>query len=634
MEIYFSNGQNRKVSQPLLLEPGEVQALSNADLSSFGAVKVAATFAVSNSLTGTIHSILSESSGKRYICEGNNIWEDSAGTLTLVSSSLDGSYVSGIDNNGWMYLCTLDGLKKKFLITDRSGWSEWGIDPPDTAASTGSSDEDEFACYYTYVAKYDDGSEYETALSPASYTTHILQTGTATGGSTTTLEDSTAPFGSDLSTGMRVVIKSAATSEEYTVYLESATTTELTFSESVYYGYYTVVSGDTYTIYGKTSWSGIVASSNTDVNYKRLYRTNLAGDSKFLVEIANATTTYTDLFSEDFLDSANTFDRVGYYPPPDNMWMVVEHYRRIFALTSDDSYKHCLFYSEEDEPQAFTYDEDTGLYANYTDVFRKGEAVTGIASFGGDLFLSSKRMWKRLVGATPSYWALRPTLSNIGNLARYALVNTRYGILHVWYDGVYLFNGYNSNRISGKNEPFFQNVNWDYADTIRATFDGKVYRLLVPYDDSTTPNRAFCLDMEAYPRIKAYEENQGEQIALFDANTNITYYGKSGQYGIRNGNETVAFELWSKSIPTAALIQLDGASQLNYEIDTGGEDVTLTIYHDNAAHDTTITINNESRSRDWVSLPLKNARTISIKLSGNLTSGVTIYEPWIIGGNQ
>ena len=632
VELYFSNGQNTKVVQTLLLEPGEVQRLINADMSSFGAVKVANSFLSAHSFAGTVVSILDESSGKRYVCEGNNIWEDNAGTLTLVSAALDGSTVSGVDYAGWMYLATDDGTQKKFLITDRSLWYPWGVPNPTVAPTTGGASTDAYQTYYSWVAKYSDGSEYETDLSPAGYTPHTATaTGTATGGSATTLVDSTATFTTNIVGGMKCIITSVADGSENIGYVKTVAATTIVFDAALTNGY-TCVTGDTFSFSGTTAWTVIPTTSNAEVTHKRLYRA-IGGDIKYVTELAKATSSYTDTMNDEDLIGSNTFARTGYYQPPSNMWMVLEHYRRIFAAV-DGAYSNCIFWSEEEEPQAFTYDVDTSLYANFTDVFRKGEAVTGLASFGGDLFIASKRMWKRLVGSYPSYWSLRPTLSSVGNLARYALVTTRYGLLHIWYDGIYLFNGFNSNRLTGKNEPFFQDVNWTYASEIRSTFDGKVARFFVPYGTSTTTNRCFVLDMESYPRVKCYEEDQGESMAMFDCNTNETLYAKGVQYGERTGSGVIAFDLWTKTIPTASLIQLDGASQLNYEIDTNGEDVTLTVYHDNVAHGSTITLNTLTRTRGWCSLPIKNSRTMSLRITGNLTSNVVLYEPWIVGGNQ
>lgn len=375
------------------------------------------------------------------------------------------------------------------------------------------------------------------------------------------------------------------------------------------------------------SWTSIPASTDPQVTHKRLYRSYL-GSIWYVAEITNATLTYSDTMTDAELVASTVFENTGYYPPPDNIWMVLEHYRRLFVLVEGD-YSHWIFWSEPQDPLAFIYDEDTALYANGTDVFHKGNPCTGMAKWGGELFIASSSGFRRLVGSSPSYWALRDTLTQIGNVARYAMQTTRWGLLHLWWDGVYLFNGYNSTKLTSKNEAFFKGINWDAADEIRSVFDGKVFRLLVPYGTSSIPNRAFVMDFETYPRIRCYEEDQGESVALFDVDENQVWYGKTTNVGWRDGDSEVSMDIYSKAFAVANLIQLDGAARLHYEINTGGKDVTLTVYHDNVAHDTTITLNTQGRERNVVSIPLKNARTIALRLTGEVDSEVEIYEPWI-----
>jgi hypothetical protein len=157
-----------------------------------------------------------------------------------------------------------------------------------------------------------------------------------------------------------------------------------------------------------------------------------------------------------------------------------------------------------------------------------------------------------------------------------------------------------------------------------------MYRLFVPYGP-TSAFRTFAIDFSRYPKIKCFEEDTGETLGWFNTYSNQCLFANGTSVGIKNGSGNVAFEAWSKTFPTDRLIQLSGAAELNYEIDTGEQDVTLTLYHDNVAHPETITLNTSTRERKTHSLKMKNARTISIKLSGNVSNAVKIYEPWIIG---
>jgi hypothetical protein len=373
----------------------------------------------------------------------------------------------------------------------------------------------------------------------------------------------------------------------------------------------------------KIVWSSIPVSSDPQVTHKRLYR-SVSGITRFVVEIENAETFYLDNISDEDLLSAASFERDEYYPPPAEIWDVTEHYRRLFVLVDGD-YSNHMFWSEPEEPQAFLMNALTGLYRNSTDVFRKGDPCMGMAVFGGDMFIASRSTFKRLVGSNPSYWALRPTMTTKGNVARYAMKVLPIGIAHVWFDGLYIFNGFTSSRITLKNDPFFKNIDWEAdADSVESVFDGKLFRLFIA-------DKILVVDLSKYPRIKSYEEDSGETQGLFDERRNNVWFAKEQDLGRKSAIDPVDFEVWSKTFPTDRLLQISGAALLNYELDTGGQDLTLTIYHDGVAHPQPITLNTQVRTRQTQTLPIKNATTIAIKLSGNVSNAVKIYEPWILG---
>lgn len=375
-------------------------------------------------------------------------------------------------------------------------------------------------------------------------------------------------------------------------------------------------------------WTNVPASTDSQVTHKRLYR-DYGGAIYYVAEITNATLTYTDTTTDEDLISSSLFANEGYYKPPDYIWDVHEHYRRLFMLVDGDNSNY-LYWTEPEEPLAVAWDTTIGTYSGCTDVFRKGDPCMGIIEYGGDLFIFSRSTVKRLVGSDPSYWSLRPTLCTRGNLARYALLKLPYGIVHLWYDGVYLFNGYNSTRLTGKNETFFKNVNWNAADTISTVYDGKTLKIFVPYYTSTTANRAFVIDFDTYPKLRFYEEDQGEDCSVIDAGSNITYYGKGTELGTRDSKGAVTFEAWSKSVPTYSLLKIEGAAKLTYQADTAGEDVTVTFYFDQAASSTSITINTTGYTVGTVDVPIDMSHVVDIKISGELTNNVKIYEPWLL----
>lgn len=553
VEFYFHSGQNLKAAQALLLGQGEVAHLLNPDMSRGGMVGVGNTFVATGSVASTIHTLLCSQTGYLWIGAGGSFYQanSSGGSIQTVSSAMtSGARVCCVDQNYWGYMG--DGtLKKKFLVSSPTTTYDWGIANP-TVAPTVSVSGGNVACYYSWVAKYSDGSEYETDLSPVAYST---QAG------------------------------------------------------------------------GTIAWSAIAVSTTTDVTHKRLYRT-FSGATYRVAEITNATTTYTDTTTDNDLVNGQVFARDSYYVPPSGIWAALEHYQRIFVLvTGDDSNK--MFCSEPLEPQGFLMNSDTGLYEYESPVFTKGDDIMGMAVFGADLFFASRSSWKRLVGSSPTYWSLRPTIANAGNIAKHALQVIPQGILHVWWDGVYLFNGYQTQKITGKCDEFFKNVNWDYADTISSSYDGYQYRLFVPYGSSTTPNYAFVIDFSEAP-ARFWEESDSIRCSAFSARDNTLWMSSGSSYGKMTGTAVKSFELISRMIPTADLITISGPSELHYEIDTGGQDVTLTLYYDNTAHSSTITLNTSSRTRSYVVVPFVDSRTFHFKLSGSISSSVKIYEPWIV----
>lgn len=80
------------------------------------------------------------------------------------------------------------------------------------------------------------------------------------------------------------------------------------------------------------------------------------------------------------------------------------------------------------------------------------------------------------------------------------------------------------------------------------------------------------------------------------------------------------------------ILQRKNAKYLYYEIDTGGDDVTVTFYVDGTAKSTTFTLNKNGRTRDRINLPNFEGYRFSIRLtcSGRRDTKPVIYQPWAI----
>lgn len=80
------------------------------------------------------------------------------------------------------------------------------------------------------------------------------------------------------------------------------------------------------------------------------------------------------------------------------------------------------------------------------------------------------------------------------------------------------------------------------------------------------------------------------------------------------------------------ILQLKNAKYLYYEIDTGGEDVTVTFYVDGTAKSPTITLNESSRKRGRVNLPNFEGYRFSLRVTASAMTSTkpVIYSPWAI----
>jgi len=643
-EIFFSAGQNTKQKQALLLKNGECQSMVNVDLGSAGMIGVPKRFIALSTFSFRVHSLVQLPQGYVLAGTGTSLYfvaNSSGSAQTLITAALTSSTkISASTWNGWAYVANGTD-KKKFCIASPAVTYPWGVAGPTVAPtlseSTTYDDVHGVPCYYTYVAKYsEDDSEYETDVSPAGYTVRMLyveitQSDISFDASSRTITRVAGSWLTDQFTdGPVSVTVRGSNSNDGTYDIASIDATVITITTD--YSLVDEAAANSITVssnvYRTITWT-LPVSTNSEVTHKRLYRT-LGGVTYFVAEVTNATTTYSDTVNDVDLPLSSLFLREDYYEPPAGIWFSVEHYGRIFAATNVES--HCIYASEPYEPQAFKLDPDTLDYIYSLQVFPKGEEVTGIASFGDHLYIASRSQIKRLVGSSPTYWALRPTNAKVGNVAKYAMAVTQHGIIHVWNDGVYLFDGYSTRKITQACDDFFKLVNWSSADVIDSIWDGTQFRLFVPYGSGvTTPNRAIVVDFDDYPSsIRCFEENQAEQCGVYSSYSNDVYYAKGLTVGTRTDPAAMALELISKAFPTAGLLKMSGPAELHYEIDTRGQDLTLTFYYDNAAHGTTVTINETSRARSYTDVPFVDSRAFYFKISGSVTSAVKIYEPWIV----
>jgi hypothetical protein len=170
-EISFTKGINTFQVNRLLLDPGEAATLLNADFDQIGALGISQANTVIATGMGRIHSMF-KTGDHLFVGEGANLVHFLVTTMerTVVSSAFNGDDISMFAYENFLY--ATEGVTKKKVYIPTLAVTEWGIENPLTTASgaVGAAGDPSgtYSLYYTYVAKYPDGTEYETDLSPVS----------------------------------------------------------------------------------------------------------------------------------------------------------------------------------------------------------------------------------------------------------------------------------------------------------------------------------------------------------------------------------------------------------------------------------------------------------------------------------
>lgn len=170
-EIGFQKGINTFQDNRLLLEVGECATMVNADLSYVGYIGILqANTTYKTGLTGRVHTVY-KTGDNLFIGHGTTMShiDVSTGTLTAISITFDGSDLRCFSYENFLYVS--DGATPQKIYIPTLTVTVWGIDNPLTApsavAGTTGNPSGTYDLYYTYVAKYADGTEYETDISPA-----------------------------------------------------------------------------------------------------------------------------------------------------------------------------------------------------------------------------------------------------------------------------------------------------------------------------------------------------------------------------------------------------------------------------------------------------------------------------------
>lgn len=379
------------------------------------------------------------------------------------------------------------------------------------------------------------------------------------------------------------------------------------------------------------TWSNLVHATFTGATTVaiELFRSSAAMSADYLVaEVASGTTTYADSVADATLEASTEFAETGYYGPPAGVEIAVYHpgSDRVFCAVDNE-----VYWSEAAKYHVFVYDEDADEYQNVNSVFLEGESVTGMVLFDEQLYIASKRTWRRLRGTNPDYWSWEPIAGAIkGPVSWKALATTPYGVVYPGNDGhLWIFNGFETVRIV---EHFVFST--DPSTASHATFDGRFYRLF--YEDTTYPE--LVVDFFGFPSRppRVIQSTRTATASHYDPASNEYYLGDSSGY-LRNGEDTstsVSLTFRTAEIPIEQLVNLGNAASLLVHMNTEGVNMTITPYYDDEAQSALASVHTDSLQRVALPLPWNIYRSLSLQVSISTAEDIEIREPWMIRGED
>ena len=353
-----------------------------------------------------------------------------------------------------------------------------------------------------------------------------------------------------------------------------------------------------------------------------LFRTSTSIAGTYLVTTLTGATTYTDDLTDAALQLLTAYAETGNHPPPDDPEIVYYYPAadRLFCTVGGDAY-----WSEAGMYHVFLYSATAAEYANVNSVFLGQEHCTAVRRIDENLYFGSKRTWRRLRGRTPANWSWEDTSATVGPINQASSCETPWGILHPSIDGkMWIFNGISSRRILEE----FVFLTVPDVDS-HATFDGRFYRLF--YGDTTYPS--LVVDFLKYPENppRIVQSTQSMTASFYDKSTGKLYLADS--FYIRNGIDTttdVTLMFKTPNINLADLTTYGQMGNLTARVNTGGDDLTIRQYLDDALLTTLNAVNNLALQYEDVPLSFGEGRTMALDVTITSHEDVTIEEPWIL----
>jgi len=605
----------------LLLEQGECATLLNPDFDVFGGMGIGKTIHTVKSGFGSIHSLYA-SGGILWIGHGTSLsyYDTSNGVSALVTTGLSGDPLSMDVVGNFLYLS--NGTDKKKVYIPLSSVSEWGIAAPSTAPTVAvgaaGNPDGTYSCYYSYVAKYTDGTEYETDLSPVATVAPVTQKITWTlPGSASDSQITHLRLYRDKS-GLSQSLDSLRTN------VEAEEQAKITAMAALTAGIFRGHMGGSFGALGAAYKTVVNRMSNKKVVQDSIEDQDVIVGPFEVAEVTIATTSYTDDVTDAVLQE-NLPSLRERYLPVNSYKNFIHRMKRIFGIGVTD-YPRFLWYGNPYEPQALETSWD-----GYNTTIFEDDDNNSLHELGGHIYIGAKSGFKRLRGSTPGDFSLDDTPSTVGPESHDSCQVTPIGIMFPRRDGMYLFSGYTSGLIAPQIKNLLANVNWSAFSVARSVWDGRFYRMFYPSGDATANDRELVMDfIGGLKDVRCGEGNRAISAAVFDKTTQTVYYGTTaGVLGVATESGSRSFEITTKEYVSADLLSSGSIGMLHFDVDTKGDDLTVTPIYD-GVDQTPITLNSDGRLKSQESLPKGNFYRLGFRISATTSKNMVLYEPWLL----
>jgi len=262
-----------------------------------------------------------------------------------------------------------------------------------------------------------------------------------------------------------------------------------------------------------------------DVIGRKVYRVE-SGTWKLLSNGTIADNSTMTLLDNDATASGASYPTTYTCTPPKGKLCLI-HYNRLF-IANDPTYPSRLYFSDDGSPDYFV---PTDYYFEIRP--DDGDQITFIKNLKGLLTVGKENTIQKVYtdGATPSTdWEISDPFSNIGCKAMYSAQETPIGIIYLGSDGLYKFDGQNSQLISEAVTPEINDILESNLGYCWGQYYKSQYWFSYPSKKTSTStnNRVLIFDLLA----NAYE------IDLWGANCFTTFNSGTDWDVLYSGSST------------------------------------------------------------------------------------------------